>query len=122
MTFAHDPQYRLWSRAFSGVDCYYGYEPGPVARRALRYHPPRMGEGATALDAGCGEGQDLAFLAERGYRATGIDFTETGIQKAQQLLLSRGLDAELIHADLRNLDADERLRDRQFDVVLAVNA
>jgi SAM-dependent methyltransferase len=122
MQIYEDPQHRLWSRAFSGVEYYYGYEPGPVARRAVRYHAPGARPGATALDAGCGEGQDVALLAERGYRATGVEFTETGIEKARQLLRSRGLQAELIHADLRDLDADERLRDRQFDMVLAVNA
>ena len=104
------------------MDYYYGYEPGPVARRAVRYHRPRMPIGGTALDAGCGEGQDLAFLAEHGYESTGIDFTETGVQKAEQLLRSRGLHAELIRADLRDLGSDERLCGRQFDIVLAVNA
>jgi SAM-dependent methyltransferase len=118
----HSAQYHLWSRAFAGVDYYYGYEPGPVARRAVRYHRPRMSIGATALDAGCGEGQDLAFLAECGHESTGIDFTETGVQKAEQLLGSRGLHAELICGDLRDLGTDERLRGRQFDIVLAVNA
>jgi SAM-dependent methyltransferase len=122
-----DPQHRFWHDAFAGSDYYYGAEPGPVARRAVRYHRPRRarpetGRG-TALDAGCGEGQDLRFLAERGYRATGLDFTATGIAKARRLLQERELPAELIRLDLRDLGSErDPLVGRQFDLVLAVNA
>src|SRR3954470_22041466 len=98
-----DPQFRFWNDAFAGPDYYYGDEPGPVARRAVRYHRPLLPRGGTALDAGCGEGQDLAFLVERGYMATGIDFTNSGIDKAARLLAARGLDVELVCQDLRRL-------------------
>src|SRR5207302_10437115 len=84
-----DPQYRFWNTAFAGADYYYGSEPGPVARRAVRYHRPWLPRGGTALDAGCGEGQDLAFLVECGYAATGLDFTESGVRKAEELLRER---------------------------------
>ena len=69
------PEYQRWSAVFAGDDYYYGSEPGPVARRAVRYHRRYRPRGGTALDAGCGEGQDLAFLAEQGYVATGVEFT-----------------------------------------------
>ena len=83
---------------------------------------PEAGRG-TALDAGCGEGQDLRFLAERGYRATGVDFTTTGVAKARRLLQARGLPAELFRLDLRDLGSErDPLGGRQFDLVLAVNA
>jgi SAM-dependent methyltransferase len=117
-----DPQYRFWSNAFAGVEYYYGEEPGPIARRAVRYHRPFMPRGGAALDAGCGEGQDLAFLAERGYDATGIDFTPTGAEKTRRLLRARGLEAEVLTQDLRNLGTEEdALAGRHFDLVLAVN-
>jgi SAM-dependent methyltransferase len=118
---AGDPQHRFWSEAFGGPGYYYGDEPGPVARRAVRYHRLLMPQGGTAFDAGSGEGQDLAFLAERGYRATGIEFTATGIRKSEQLLRSRSLEAELLECDLRDLAAEKAPQGRQFDLVLAVN-
>jgi len=111
-----DAELTRWSRIYAGDQYYYGEEPGPVARRAVRYHRPHQPRGGTALDAGCGEGQDLAFLAERGYHATGVEFTPDGARKARLLLEERGLAGEVLHQDLRDLDAS-----RQYDLVLAVN-
>jgi SAM-dependent methyltransferase len=110
-----------WRRTYHGDEYYYGSEPGPVARRAVRYHRPALPAGGTALDAGCGEGQDLAFLAERGYSVTGIEFTPEGAEKSRRLLTERGLSGEVIQQDLRAY-TDAALREgRTFDLVLAVN-
>lgn len=112
-----DSEFRRWNRIFAGDRFYYGEEPGPVARRAVRYHRPHLPSGGTALDAGCGEGQDLAFLVERGYEATGIEFTPEGARKARRFLAERSLEAEVLEQDLRTLDPS-----RRYDVVLAVNS
>src|SRR5260370_36179993 len=85
-----------WSAIYAGDEFYYGSEPGPLARRAVRYHRQYRARGGTALDAGCGEGQDLAFLAECGYVATGVEFTPAGAAKAARLLRSRELAAESV--------------------------
>lgn len=106
-----------WSRIFGAPEFYYGYDPGPVARRAVRYHRPLLPTDGTALDAGCGEGQDLAFLAEQGYRATGLDFTPEGVAKARRFLEARGVSAEVRECDL----AREPLRET-YDLVIAVNS
>lgn len=105
-----------WSALFSGDEYYYGDEPGLVARRAVRYHRALMPQGA-ALDAGCGEGQDLAFLAEQNYDSYGLDFTPEGVAKTHQLLKSRNLTAQVEQVDLSRWRAR-----RQFDLVLCVNA
>jgi SAM-dependent methyltransferase len=106
----------LWNQTFAGEQFYYGHEAGPVARRAVRYATLR-GE---ALDAGCGEGQDLALLAESGFVSTGLDFTATGLEKTRRLLAARRLQAEVSHADLATFDfAPWRKR---FALVLCVNA
>jgi SAM-dependent methyltransferase len=88
-----------------------------VARRAVRYHRPLCPQGGAALDVGCGEGQDLAFLAECGYHATGLDFTEHGVGKALRLLDTRGLHAGVLRCDLRTHQLNH-----QYDLVLAVNS
>lgn len=115
MTLLPDPELQRWNQIFAGDDFYYGLEPGPVARRAVRYH--RHQSPATALDAGCGEGQDLLFLAQAGYEATGLDGTQTGADKARRLLQERGQNADVLHADLRAWHARQT-----YDLVLAVNA
>lgn len=110
-----------WRRTYHGDEYYYGSDPGPVARRAVRYHRPALPAGGTALDAGCGEGQDLAYLAERGYTVTGVEFTPEGAEKSRRLLAARGLAGTVIQQDLRDF-TNACVRDKaSFDLVLAVN-
>jgi len=119
-TNPHEPvgrELRRWSRIFAGDEYYYGEEPGPLARRTVRYHRPGLSVGAAALDLGCGEGQDLAFLAECGYAVTGVEFTEGGARKAKRLLEARGLAGVVVRADLRTWTPT-----RRHDLVLAANS
>lgn len=114
-----NPELERWTRNFADSEYLYGHDPGPVARRAIRYHRPlvRGNERATALDVGCGEGQDLVFLAQEGYNATGVDFTSTGIAKARAIVEDNGQRAQLVQADILNWQTGLK-----FDLVLAVNA
>lgn len=109
-------EHARWSRIFSGSDFYYGLDPGPVARRAVRYARPQQPHGASALDVGCGEGQDLVFLVQSGYDATGLDFTATGLAKAARLLAEQQLEAHLVEADVAVWEPAAT-----YDLVLAVN-
>jgi tellurite methyltransferase len=116
---SEDREYARWSGAFAGAEYFYGSDAGPVARRAVRYQRPlwRAGNTPTALDLGCGEGQDLAYLAECGYDATGVDFVENALQKARNLLKLRGLAAQTIQSNLRDWRASQT-----YDLVLACNS
>lgn len=114
-----DQELRRWSGIYAGSEYYYGDDAGPVARRTVRYH--HYFPGATALDLGCGEGQDLAFLAERGYAATGVELTGEGAEKSRRLLASRGLTGTVIEADARAFLMTDRPAAR-FDLVLAANS
>ncbi len=111
-----DYEWQRWNSTFASEEYYYGDEAGPVARRTVRYAKPLLPPGASALDAGCGEGQDLAFLAEQGYRATGFEFTPEGARKTRHLLAARNLHAEVVERDLREMNTDER-----YDIVIAIN-
>jgi SAM-dependent methyltransferase len=64
---------------------------------------------------GCGRGWEVAYLAERGYRVTGIDFAPGAIAAARERLADAGADAELVQADL--FDLPEAL-EGAFDLVL----
>lgn len=112
-----DRELARWSSIYAGESYYYGQDPGPVARRAVRYHRAFHREGGTALDAGCGEGQDLAFLAAEGYTATGWELTPEGAEKSHRLLESRGLAGTVQRRDLRSISGGE-----SYDLVLAVNS
>ncbi len=110
---------KRWTRNFADSKYFYGHDPGPVARRAVRYHRPLVAANRTptALDVGCGEGQDLLFLAQQGYDSTGLDFTETGIAKARQIVEDNGQRANLVRADILDWQSETK-----FDLVLAVNS
>ena len=44
-----------------------------------------------SLDLGCGEGGDVLWLAERGWRATGFDLSATAIDRARSAAVARGI-------------------------------
>jgi SAM-dependent methyltransferase len=111
-----DREQARWSGIFAGDEYYYGHEPGPLVRRATRYHP--FTPGARALDAGCGEGQDLIYLLERGYDATGVEFTAAGAEKARRLVAGYG-EGRVVEQDLRAFVAGEHA---PYDLVIAANS
>ncbi len=54
----------------------------------------------TALDVACGEGRNAIWLAERGWRVTGVDFSAVGLAKAAALGAQRRVDVEWVEADV----------------------
>jgi thioredoxin reductase/SAM-dependent methyltransferase len=77
----------------------------------------------SALDLGCGEGGDVLWLAERGWRATGIDLSETAVARASAAADERGIaEARFIAADLGEWLSDPERIDGSptgFDLVTA---
>jgi SAM-dependent methyltransferase len=53
-----------------------------------------------ALDLACGEGQNSCWLAELGWKVTGVDFSEVAIAKARERAGREQLDVDFISADL----------------------
>lgn len=70
----------------------------------------------TALDAGCGEGADALWLAERGWQVTAVDFAESALDKGEAEAKRRGLDDRIIWLceDLTTWESDD-----EFDLVSA---
>ena len=77
--------------------------------KALTNHGPATGR---ALEIGCGAGNISLWLAERGYRVTGVDFSPTALEWAQELCGER---VELLHSDVTTLS---ELADGSFDLVI----
>ncbi len=57
----------------------------------------------TLLDAGCGTGGHAIPLAKGGYEVTGIDLSETMLDRARRKAEEQGLNLSLHVADLRHL-------------------
>jgi SAM-dependent methyltransferase len=53
-----------------------------------------------ALDVGCGEGADALWLAERGWRVTGVDISTVALERAAAQGKALGLDVDWQHVDL----------------------
>lgn len=72
--------------------------PAPELVRAVAAREP-----GNALDLGCGTGTNVRYLAERGWRVTGLDFIPSAIQQAKRK--TRGLEARvtLVVADVTRL-------------------
>lgn len=69
-----------------------------------------------ALDLACGEGRHAIWLAERGWRVTGVDFAAVALARAARLAAARGVEVELVHADLLAWEPPARA----FDLVLVL--
>ncbi|HTX63042.1 MAG TPA: class I SAM-dependent methyltransferase [Acidimicrobiales bacterium] len=70
-------------------------------------------EAATVLDVACGEGRNAVWLAERGWKATGVDFSGVALAKARRLATARGVHVEWVEADVRTWSPG-----RTFDLVV----
>ena len=98
-----------WDRRYEGTELVWTAEPN----RFLVAETETLAPGR-ALDLACGEGRNAVWLAERGWQAVGVDFSEVGLQKARELADRRGVNVEWVAADL----IDYRPDPNAFDLVI----
>jgi 2-polyprenyl-3-methyl-5-hydroxy-6-metoxy-1,4-benzoquinol methylase len=67
------------------------------------------------LDIGCGTGRHSIELAKRGYNVTGIDFSDSQLERAKELAEKVGVNVEFIKRDARELDFSNC-----FDLVIMI--
>ena len=82
-----------WEERWSQPVTLAGTEPAAFLREVLRFLPP-----GRALDLATGGGRNAVFLAEQGWRVTGIDWSATAIDKAAALARSRNVSVEILPA------------------------
>jgi SAM-dependent methyltransferase len=98
-----------WDRRYAGRELVWTSEPN----RFLVQEVDGLAPGR-ALDLACGEGRNAIWLAERGWQATGVDFSPVGLEKARQLEATRGVHPQWIAADL----LDYRPEPGTFELVI----
>jgi len=99
------------------------YPSESVIRFIARYLQRRIGidiydrkrEVRRILDAGCGNGRHIIFLAEQGLDVWGIDISEEAIAIANTWLVKKGLKAHLRVGDITRLPFGSE----RFDVVIS---
>lgn len=99
-----------WNARYASAELVWGTDPNRFVAAEL--------EGTTepgrALDLACGEGRNAVWLAARGWRVTGVDFSDVAIERAQRIAASRGVRVAWVVADL----ATWRPEPGAFDLVL----
>lgn len=89
--------------------------PNRIRREAPLLEKVLGGPPARILDLGCGPGQHVRFLVERGYEAVGVDASESMIQAC--LELDTPAAARFVHGDIRRVDT---LLDDTFDGAISL--
>ena len=64
-----------------------------------------------ALDIACGMGRNAIWLAERGWRVTGVDYSEVALAEADRRAAARGVDVEWAQADVTQWAPDAGVYD-----------
>jgi SAM-dependent methyltransferase len=76
----------FWDERYAGTDRVWSGSPNP----RLVEHASDLSPGA-ALDVGCGEGADVVWLADRGWRVTGVDVSPVALDRAARHAEERGV-------------------------------
>ncbi len=89
---------------------FFGYAPWdhwhgkPLPRLRALFEGPDAPRPARALDLGCGKGHGSIYLAELGWKVTGIDVVERALRVARRRAERRHLAIEFVHGDITQLD------------------
>ena len=97
-----------WDARYEGGELLWKAEPNRFLVEQTEDLTP-----GTVLDVACGEGRNAIWLAQRGWEATGVDFSPVALSKAARLAADRGVEVEWIEADVRTWRPGAR-----FDLVL----
>jgi 2-polyprenyl-3-methyl-5-hydroxy-6-metoxy-1,4-benzoquinol methylase len=84
-----------WDERYGTEELIWKAEPNRFLVEELDALPP-----GRALDVACGEGRNAVWLASKGWRVTGVDFSRAGLAKAQRLATDRGVDVTWVEADV----------------------
>ena len=98
-----------WDERYAGTEWFWSGSQCAARRQASRLTP------GTALDVGCGEGGDVIWLAQQGWRVTGADFSANGLHRAARHAEQAGV-ADRVdwwQVDARTFEAGGR----SFDLV-----
>jgi SAM-dependent methyltransferase len=97
-----------WNARYAATELVWTAEPNRRFVSEVEELPP-----GRALDLACGEGRNAVWLAERGWRVTGIDFSDVALAKAQRLAASRGVEVDWVLGDVVEQEPERRA----FDLV-----
>lgn len=104
-----------WNRRFESEDSFLGLRPSPFLAREIE-RIKLLAPGQTALDIACGEGRNSLFLAQNGFRVTGLDISDVGLSKGMARAGAAGVDIDFRQVNLVGYNISEK-----YDLVLNFN-
>ena len=84
-------------------------EPNEQVKAAME----TRAESGSALDLGCGSGNDAVYMAKQGWDVTGVDFMPQALEMTAEYAAENNVSVRTFEADVVEWDSDE-----QFDLVL----
>jgi SAM-dependent methyltransferase len=102
---------QAWDERYGGPDLIWGAGPNRFVVEELAELTP-----GRAIDLASGEGRNAIWLASKGWKATGVDFSAVGLARAASLAEQRGVTVQWVTADLREYQPEPA----GFDLVLIV--
>jgi SAM-dependent methyltransferase len=91
-----DQHMSFWDQQFAAAEFKYGTE----VNQFLRQQAAQLAPGSVVLLPGDGEGRNSVWLAEHGFQVIAMDGSQVGLDKALRLAAQKGVEIEVVHADL----------------------
>jgi SAM-dependent methyltransferase len=89
----------FWNATFRGEGTGFSKEPSHILVETVAKLRP-----GTALDVAMGQGRNALYLASRGWKVTGVDFSDEGVRLAHDAAAARHLTLDAVNADLDTYD------------------
>jgi tellurite methyltransferase len=99
-----------WDEKYSRPTFIYGKSPAQFLAENYHYIPFE----ATVLDMGMGEGRNAVFLAQKGYKVTGVDISSVAVKKSYLLAQEFGVKIKGVVASL----SDYKIPPASFDAIV----
>jgi tellurite methyltransferase len=99
-----------WDQRYSRPSFIYGKSPAQFLAENYQYIPFE----GTVLDMGMGEGRNAVFLAQKGYKVTGVDLSSVAVKKSYLLAQEFGVKIKGVVASLR----DYKIAPGTFDAII----
>ncbi len=73
------------------------------------------------LDLGCGQGRDVLFMLANGFKVTGVDKSQEGINQIQGVAKAKGMSISSLNLICQDI-ADFNIEENKFDIISAYNS
>jgi len=99
-----------WDQRYARSTFIFGKSPAPFLAENYHYIPFE----GTVLDMGMGEGRNAVFMAQKGYKVTGVDLSSVAVKKSYLLAQEFGVKIKGVVASLK----DYKIPPASFDAII----